>query len=79
MRLITDNHDVSGAKCVNQFNNLLINHFLCIHRGFKDNEAGTRESMLEPGWYSTGDIGYLDKNGYLTIVDRLKDVIKYKG
>ena len=48
-------------------------------RGYKDNETATRESMLAPGWYRTGDVGYLDQNGYLVIVDRIKDVIKYKG
>lgn len=62
-----------------RLNGVLIAHFLSIHRGFKDNEAETRQSMLEPGWFRTGDIGYIDENGYLTIVDRLKDVIKYKG
>ncbi|EXJ69749.1 uncharacterized protein A1O5_06820 [Cladophialophora psammophila CBS 110553] len=50
-----------------------------IMMGYKDNEKATQESFLEPGWYRTGDIGYLDKNGYLIIVDRIKDVIKYKG
>ncbi|KIW29278.1 uncharacterized protein PV07_05103 [Cladophialophora immunda] len=50
-----------------------------IMMGYKDNEKATQESFLEPGWYRTGDVGYLDKNGYLIIVDRIKDVIKYKG
>jgi long-subunit acyl-CoA synthetase (AMP-forming) len=49
------------------------------YRGYKDNEQATRESMLEPSWYRTGDVGYLDPKGYLIIVDRIKDVIKYKG
>ncbi|KAL5363127.1 hypothetical protein BJX96DRAFT_186591 [Aspergillus floccosus] len=50
-----------------------------IMMGYKDNELATQEAMLEPGWYRTGDIGYLDSNGYLVIIDRIKDVIKYKG
>lgn len=49
------------------------------HSGYKDNEDGTRASMHGPNWYKTGDIGYLDDKGYLIVVDRLKDVIKYKG
>lgn len=50
-----------------------------IMMGYKDNAEATQEAMLEPGWFRTGDVGYLDAQGYLIIVDRLKDVIKYKG
>ncbi|KAJ5502771.1 hypothetical protein N7463_005645 [Penicillium fimorum] len=50
-----------------------------IMMGYKDDPKATEEAMLEPGWYRTGDIGYLDSEGFLIIVDRIKDVIKYKG
>jgi long-chain acyl-CoA synthetase len=37
------------------------------------------EQVLREGWIYTGDIGYLDKDGYLHIVDRKKDMVIYKG
>jgi long-chain acyl-CoA synthetase len=37
------------------------------------------ERVLRDGWLYTGDVGYIDADGYTHIVDRKKDMIKYKG
>ncbi|XP_017783008.1 PREDICTED: 4-coumarate--CoA ligase 1-like [Nicrophorus vespilloides] len=47
--------------------------------GYLNMEEETTSMYLEDGYLRTGDIGYLDENGELFIVDRLKELIKYKG
>ena len=42
--------------------------------GYWKNEESTREAFVD-GFYRTGDIGYFDDEGYLTIVDRQKDMV----
>lgn len=50
-----------------------------VMKGYLNNPAATA-GMLEPdGWLRTGDIGSVDAEGYLHVVDRLKELIKYKG
>lgn len=36
-------------------------------------------TLVEETWLRTGDIAYFDEDGYLFIVDRIKETIKYKG
>lgn len=50
-----------------------------VSTGYRNLPAQTREMFIEDGWVRTGDIGKQDKDGYLFIVDRLKELIKYKG
>lgn len=46
--------------------------------GYLNDEKET-ERALKGGWLHTGDIGMMDAEGYFTLVDRKKDIIKYKG
>jgi len=43
--------------------------------GYLNNPEGTRSAFWDGGWLRTGDIGVFDADGYLYIVDRLKDLI----
>ncbi|XP_023728134.1 4-coumarate--CoA ligase-like 1 [Lactuca sativa] len=51
----------------------------CVMKGYYKNEAETAQTIDEQGWLHTGDIGYIDKEGDVFIVDRMKELIKYKG
>jgi acyl-CoA synthetase (AMP-forming)/AMP-acid ligase II len=48
-------------------------------KGYLNNEPATAATITDDGWLRTGDIGHIDEGGPLFIVDRLKELIKYKG
>jgi acyl-CoA synthetase (AMP-forming)/AMP-acid ligase II len=50
-----------------------------VMKGYLDRPDATRDTIDADGWLHTGDIGRIDRRGRLYVVDRLKELIKYKG
>jgi acyl-CoA synthetase (AMP-forming)/AMP-acid ligase II len=50
-----------------------------VMKGYLNNPEATAHTVDSDGWLHTGDIAYVDEAGHCYIVDRLKELIKYKG
>jgi len=50
-----------------------------IMKGYLNDAESTTRTIDEDGWLHTGDIGYIDEDEEVFIVDRVKEIIKYKG
>ena len=50
-----------------------------VMKGYLNNPEATAATIDPDGWLHTGDVAELDEAGHVTIVDRIKELIKYKG
>jgi acyl-CoA synthetase (AMP-forming)/AMP-acid ligase II len=50
-----------------------------VMKGYLNRPEATAQTVDREGWLHTGDIGYADEEGHFYIVDRAKELIKYKG
>ena len=48
-------------------------------KGYYKNDAATAEVLTADGWYHTSDAGFIDAQGHLKIIDRVKDVGRIRG
>jgi len=50
-----------------------------VMKGYLNDPVATAQTLDQDGWLHTGDIGHIDAGGDVYVVDRLKELIKYKG
>ncbi len=50
-----------------------------VMKGYFKKPEATAACMTDDGWFKTGDIAVVDEHGWYKIVDRVKELIKYKG
>jgi acyl-CoA synthetase (AMP-forming)/AMP-acid ligase II len=50
-----------------------------VMKGYLNNAQATADTLDDEGWLHTGDVAVVDEHGRYTVVDRVKELIKYKG
>ncbi len=50
-----------------------------VMKGYLNNAEATEATIDADGWLHTGDVAVIDEDGHMTVVDRVKELIKYNG
>lgn len=75
VKLIDDNGQSCGVNETGEICCMPLYPFI----GYYGDEDNTKQTLDADGWIHTGDIGFFDVEGYLHIVDRKKDILKYRN
>ncbi len=54
-------------------------HGPSVFAGYRNNEEANREAFTEDGWFRTGDVGYIDRDGFLFVTGRIKETLVLGG
>jgi acyl-CoA synthetase (AMP-forming)/AMP-acid ligase II len=75
MRILRDDGSVAEPGEVGE---VVFNTAVTGFKGYLDDEEATR-AVLDGAWFRTGDMGYLDEDGYFYFSDRKKDIVRRGG
>lgn len=75
LRIVDANHVSLGPDEVGE----LLIRGPQVMKGYRNNTENTKAAFAEDGWFKSGDLATINKDGEVTIADRLKELIKVKG
>ena len=75
IRIVNDDGEDQGVDSEGE----LWIHGPQVMKGYLNNPTATTDTIDEDGWLHTGDVAKIDADGHVYIVDRVKELIKYKG
>lgn len=76
VKIVDDNGNRMG---VNEPGELCVRNSVCPFIGYYGNEKATEDAIDSEGFFKSGDVGYFDEDSQLYIIDRKKEILKYKG